>query len=107
MEENTNTTGNIEMKYEYKETTIFNKITKKLSNLFGGLDYNDKIQNLSSLDNDLILPKGTWDYKIQKWEYLYEKTKIDPMVWNERGLEGWEMVQIDWPHLDIIWKRKI
>lgn len=67
MEENTNTTGNIETKYNYNSKPIF----------------------------------------YEKFEYLYEKTKIDPMVWNKRGLEGWEMVQIDWNHLDIIWKRRI
>jgi len=80
---------------------IFSRLIDNLSTLFGGLDYTrHKVPDFEYTPEPPI-------NKFDEYEYLYEKTKIDPIVWNKRGLEGWEMVQIDWNHLDIIWKRKI
>jgi len=80
---------------------IFSRIVDNLSTLFGGLDYNR--HKTPDFEYTPEPPLKEFD----KYEYLYEKTKIDPIVWKNRGLDGWEMVQIDWHHLDVIWKRKL
>jgi hypothetical protein len=82
--------------------------------MFGGLEYNDmRIKNAyaNQLSEEEELKKEwefierfQWDYKIDKFEYLEEQTPFNE--WNQKGLEGWEMVQRD-SDKSIIWKRKI
>ena len=112
MEDNINITNSTidDVKYEYKEKSIFGTVLGKISNVFGGLDYqqdmkNEKTEKESESD--------------EQFEYLHDVSYNDTDLknienWNKRGKDGWEMVQRsldstgnNFEVTKIIWKRKL
>ena len=50
------------------------------------------------------------EISFEQFEYEYEHTTFGFEKWNEKGREGWEMVQRVWTSssdINIIWKRKL
>ena len=106
MEDNQNISSNtpdIELNYQFKkkdDSSVFNKVLMKMSNVFGGLDYHDmkvKTSDLSYMESEPIF---------DQWEYKMENLGPRLEIWNDRGKEGWEMVQMS-DSGNVIWKRKI
>ena len=94
-------TLNAEIKYNYTEKTIFNRILIGLAKIFGSLECNEmKVNNMSYI-SPLNNPKH------DQFEYEITNNMVDL---NERGKDGWEMVTIIPGYensKEIIWKRKL
>lgn len=109
MEDNQNISSNtpdIELNYQFKkkdDSSVFNKVLMKMSNVFGGLNYHD----MKVKDNNYVLNHlHTETISFDQWEYKMENIGTRFEIWKERGQEGWEMVQMS-NSGNIIWKRKI